>query len=272
MTEATKLNDHRFLDEVGDTTFFAKDKQVSIGEPGVSLSFGIGMAKINAPLADVRAEVVSLQNEIANDKYLNVIPSVKRKVNQGGFFFHASDDPPEVRQIFYRYLKGLDCSLEIVIARKILDIFAKKHNHKEAEFYADVLSHLIKNKLHMGGKLVLNVSCRANSTSNKNLATSLDKAIVRVNHKREQLGDVQTEVVFNVQNHRTEPLLNVADYLCWSVQRVFERGETRYYDFLGDRVKLVVDIYDSDNYEGSKNYYRGKRRLTSRNKLSPPSS
>jgi hypothetical protein len=46
-----------------------------------------------------------------------------------------------------------------------------------------------------------------------------------------------------VQTHYTEALLNVADYLCWSVQRVFERGETRYYDFLGDRINLVVDLY-----------------------------
>jgi hypothetical protein len=33
-------------------------------------------------------------------------------------------------------------------------------------------------------------------------------------------------VVFNVQNQTSEPLLNITDYFCWSVQRVFERGET----------------------------------------------
>ena len=38
---------HRFLDEAGDTTFFA-DNKVIIGNCGVSLSFAIGMVKINA--------------------------------------------------------------------------------------------------------------------------------------------------------------------------------------------------------------------------------
>ena len=97
------------------------------------------------------------------------------------------------------------------------------------------------------------------------------KAVGRAS-KRHSSDDLVTKVVFNVQKHRTEPLLNVADYLCWSVQRVFERGETRYYDFLGDRIKVVVDIYDSENYTGSKHYYRGKRRLGAQNRLSPPSS
>jgi hypothetical protein len=268
--EKTKT-DHRFLDEAGDTTFFGKGKELIVGQEGVSLAFTIGMVMINKPLADVRAEVIALQKTVEKDEYLNVIPSVRKRMERGGFFFHASDDTPEVRQVLFHYLKTLDCSLEAVVARKIPEVFARKHNHQETEFYADVLSHLIKNKLGMGGKLVLNISGRANSTSNRNLQAALEKATGRAVKKRDA-DDLTTQVVFNVQNHRTEPLLNVADYLCWSVQRVFERGETRHYDYLGDRIRLVVDLYDQEGYEGSRNYYRGKRRLTAENRLGPPSS
>jgi len=171
--------------------------------------------------------------------------------------------------VFYRFLKDLDCSLEMVVARKLPDIFVRKHNGKETEFYADVLSHLIKNKLRMGDKLVLNIARRANSTSNANLDRALEKAVGRASKKHDE-DDFSTQVVFNVQNHRTEPLLNVADYLTWSVQRVFERGETRYYDYLGDRISLVVDLFDQDHYEGNRNYYRREHRLTTENRLSPP--
>lgn len=263
--------DHRFLDEAGDTTFFGKGKELIVGREGVSLAFTIGMVKINRPLDEVRKEVMELQTGVERDEYLNVIPSVRKRMDRGGFFFHASDDTPDVRQVLFRYLKNLDCSLEAVVARKIPEMFARKHNHQETEFYADVLSHLIKNKLGMGGKLVLNISGRANSTSNRNLQAALEKAAGRAVKKRDS-GGLTTQVVFNVQNHRVEPLLNVADYLCWSIQRVFERGETRHYDFLGDRIRLVVDLYDQAGYEGSKNYYRGKRRLTAQNRLSPPPS
>jgi hypothetical protein len=266
----TAKNDHRFLDESGDTTFYGKSRKVVVGQQGVSLAFSIGMAKINADLCIVRQQIVELQNQVAADRYLNVIPSIKKKIAQGSFFFHASDDPPEVRQILYKYLSTLDCTLEVVVGRKLPSLFATKHNNKESEFYADLLSHLIKNKLKLGSKLILNVAHRANSTSNSNLQLALAKAVGRA-AKKCSPEELKTTVVFNVQNHRTEPLLNIVDYMCWSVQRVFERGETRHYDFIGEKISLVVDLYDAANYEGSRNYYRKDRPLGATNKLSPPS-
>ena len=61
----------------------------------------------------------------------------------------------------------------------------------------------------------------------------------------------------------------MADYLCWSVQRVFERGEMRHYEFIREKVSLAVDLYDTAKYEGSRNYYTRERLLTAQNKLSP---
>lgn len=52
-----------------------------------------------------------------------------------------------------------------------------------------------------------------------------------------------------------------------AVQRVFERGEIRYYDFVKERVSTVLDLYDVDNYKGFQNYYGPKHPLTSANKL-----
>ena len=166
-------------------------------------------------------------------------------------------------------IKKLDCSLEMVVARKIPGIFINKHNSAESEFYADLLSHLLKNKLKSGHKYVLNIARRANSTSNINLEKALQKAHLRAG-KQHQSKDLVSQVVFNVQTPQTEPLLNIADYLCWSVQRIFERGETRYYDFIKEKISRVVDIYDTKNETGSKQYQVGQ--LTAQNKLSPPSS
>lgn len=261
---------HRFLDEAGDTTFFGKGKVIIIGRPGVSLSFALGMVKFNTELTGVRQAVVDLQKAVEKDDYLNRIYSVKKKIASGGFYFHANEDPPEVRERFFKFIKGVDCSVEVAVGRKIPSLFANKHDNRESEFYADLLSHLLKNKLKMGRKLVLNIAGRGASTKNTNLQLALQKAAERFTKKREA-AEIACQVVFNVQNHRTEPLLNVADYLCWIVQRVFERGEIRYYEYLQEKFSLVVDLYDSANYAGSKNYYRRDRLLTAGNKLSPPS-
>lgn len=109
-------------------------------------------------------------------------------------------------------------------------------------------------------KLIL--ASRGKTTRNQNLELALKKAI-----ERNRRGGVTTKIKFDVQNQRTEPLLNVADYFCWSVQRIFERGDTRYYDFLKERISVVVDLYDSENYKNYGNCYSPKKPLTAANLL-----
>lgn len=261
---------HRFLDEAGDTTFFGKGKIPIIGKvDGVSLSFILGMVKFKEPLKELRERIIKLQNEIENDQYYKDVPSIQKKINKNGFYFHATDDIPEVREKFYKFLKEVDFSFEAVIGRKIYDIFIKKHNSKEEEFYGDMLSHLLKNKFEIEGKLILTISERGSSTKNSNLLQALEKAKTRFNKAKPEK-EAKTEIVFNIQNPTKEPLLTVADYLCWSIQRVFERGETRYYNFMKDKISLIIDIYDTSKYAGNKNYYNEKNLLTAQNKLSPP--
>lgn len=255
---------HRYLDEAGDTTFFGKGKVNIVGQNGVSKCFILGLVKFKAPLAGVRDTVRDLQQQVCADSYFNEVPSIQKKIANGGYYFHATDDIPEVRKLFYDYVRTVNCSFEAVVGRKVIDIYTNKHNGKEAEFYADLLSHLIKNKLNKGGKLILDIASRGSSTKNQNLQSALQKAISRNSKKGKTPA---TKVVFNVQNHLTEPLLNVSDYFCWSIQRLFERGETRYYNFLKDKISLVVDLYDTANYANSGNYYTEKKPLTKANML-----
>ncbi|HEY3762272.1 MAG TPA: hypothetical protein VGN23_11050 [Verrucomicrobiae bacterium] len=84
--------------------------------------------------------------------------------------------------------------------------------------------------------------------------------------------DLKAEVVFNVQTPMREPLLAVPDYLGWAVQRVFEKGQTRYYDYLKEKIRLVTDLYDSEKNADNKNYYDEKNPLTAQNKIGPPST
>jgi len=261
---------HRFIDEVGDTTFYGAKKKLILGTNGVSNCFGIGLIKFNESVADVRKEVIRLQQEVEADSLLSDIPSVRKRIDSGGFYFHACKDTPDVRLGFLRYLQTLNCEAEVVIARKIPALFQKNHHGHEDEFYADILSHLIKQRVKRPGTLVLNIAHRGSSTREKTLNRALDIALERAQKKWGE--DLKARVVFNVQTPRTEPLLNVADYLCWAVQRVFEQGDMRHYNYLMSQIRLVVDLYDFDKYEGSQNYYDNRNPLTAGNKISPPNT
>lgn len=263
---------HRFLDEAGDTSFYGRYGMPIIGtKEGASLSFLLGMVKVKSDLNIIRDQIHYLEEQVINDPYYKNVPSVQKKASHPeGYYFHATDDPPEIRKLFFDYIKNIDMCFEAVVGRKIPSLFIKKHNKNGTEFYADLLSHLIKNKLHAGGDLILNIAERGNTTKNSNLQLALNKATDRY-LKKSNSGSVNTKINFNVQTPRKEPILCVADYLCWAVQRVFERGEPRYYEYVLDKISLVVDIYDSSKYHENKNFYTEKNRLTPLNKLSPPS-
>jgi hypothetical protein len=264
-----KIKDyHRFIDEAGDTTFYLKGKANGIGTIGVSSVFILGMVKIYEPLDVVRDKITLLQNNIANDPFYNV-PSVLRKKERSGYYLHATDDLPEIRKLFFDLINTIDCSLEAVVGRKSIELFETKHKGKEEYFYADLLSHLLKNKLQKHEKLVLNIAERGKSTKHNNLNLALLKAKQRFNNTSDSEKAIKTNVLFEVSKPTIEPLLNLADYLCWAVQRVFEKGETRYYNLIQSKISLVVDLYDTEKYKSWGNYYDKKNPLTAENKISP---
>jgi len=160
---------------------------------------------------------------------------------------------------------AINCSFEAVVGRKIHALYQKKHHSKEAEFYADLLSHLLMNKLGKDNKLILNIAKRGKSTKNYNLQLALSKSMKKF-EQNVQSNAVNTKVIFNVQDHLSEPLLNIVDYFCWSIQRIFERGETRYYNFLVNKITSVTDLY---NYKKKDSYYTPENKLSAINKISP---
>ncbi|MEO6290310.1 MAG: hypothetical protein ABIO76_10330 [Ginsengibacter sp.] len=241
------------------------------------------MVKFKEPFEPLREKIIILQQQVGNDPYFQV-PSVIKKKEKNGYFFHAKDDLPEIRKLFFDFIKTVNFSFEAVVARKSIERFTTKHKDKEQYFYADILSHLLKNKLQKGKRLVLNIAEKGTSTKNHNLTLALEKAKERFveNQNRKHIksgladamhlkkrSDIESAIVFNETNPLQEPLLNIADYLCWSVQRVFEKGETRYYDHVQEKISLVIDLYDQEKYKEFKNYYTPKHPLTAENKISP---
>jgi len=258
---------HRFLDEAGDTTFYGKGRLPIIGNDGVSNCFILGMLKINEPLPLVRARILALQAHIASDAYFLNVPSIVKKSRKNGYFLHAKDDLPEVRKMFFDMIRSIDCSFEAVVARKVPLLYERKHNGREAEMYADLLSHLLKDKLSGHEHLVMNISHRGKCTTNANLQKGLDKGVGRAK-RYAPTSDNGCKVVFNVQSPLTEPLLNISDYFCWALQRVFERGEVRFYEALCDKIALVHDLYDeSGDGSGGNLYRRNGKKLTEANCL-----
>ena len=172
---------HRFIDEAGDMTFHSGKrgrKTSSIGMDGVSRCFMIGLVHVKSPLDDARATIDGFCEEINSSKFFQSFPSVQKRIKEGwhGFYPHASKDPAELRYEFLKLMaQEIDFSARVVVGRKIPAIYQQRHNEQPREFYADLMSHLLK----YSGKidpLILDVAERGSSTSNLNLQDAVDIA------------------------------------------------------------------------------------------------
>ena len=90
--EKSLLHDyHRFLDEAGDATFYGKGRIPILGEAGVSNAFMLGMVRFDEDLSIVRQTIIDAQKKVEDSRYYRKVPSVVKRVNKGGFYFHAKD-------------------------------------------------------------------------------------------------------------------------------------------------------------------------------------
>jgi hypothetical protein len=171
------------------------------------------------------------------------IPSILKKKNKKGYYLHAKDDVPEVRKMVFELILSIDCHFDAVISKKEYHVYEKKHNGNQAEFYADMLSHLLQNSMSGNQRVVLNIAHRSRCTTHNNLEKGLQKAFVIARHRYPE-NLTLTEAFFNIQYPTTEPIINLADYFLWALQRMVERGEKRYVDFIQSRMRNIITLYD----------------------------
>jgi hypothetical protein len=119
-----------FVDESGDPTFYDAKGHLSVGEKGCSPILILGFISTDQPHL-LRQELLRLQKELANEKYLMAVPSFQNSVH----VFHAKDDCPEVRQAVFKLIATLPFESQFIVARKIEKVFTTNFNRNANKFY-----------------------------------------------------------------------------------------------------------------------------------------
>jgi len=246
MKKPLETENHFFVDESGDPTFFDKLGNLIVGQKGCSPILILGFIETSDP-ARLRHEIARLHKEIAADKYLESVPSI-RKTN---IAFHAKDDVPEVRQAVYKCIAGMDFKAQFVVARKIERVFRNTCHSSECKFYDRLVTQLFENVLHRHVANRIYISRRGTSDRQEPLEAAVKLGISNFEAKWQT--EVRTQVRLLTQTPVGEPCLQVIDYMNWAVYRAFVKSEMRFYRFVEGRVSLLVDLYDSRNYP--RNWY-----------------
>ncbi len=247
MKKPLDVENHFFVDESGDPTFFDKLGNLIVGQGGCSPVLILGFIETSCP-AHIRQELAKLHKEVAADKYLESVPSIK-KTNVA---FHAKDDVPEVRQAMYKCIAGMDFKAQFVVARKIERVFRNTCHSNESRFYDRLVTQLFENVLHRHAANRIYISRRGTSDRQEPLEAAVKLGIGNFEAKWQT--EVKTQIKLLTQTPVGEPCLQVIDYMNWAVYRAFVRSEMRYYKFVEAKVSLLVDLYDSTKYP--KNWYK----------------
>jgi hypothetical protein len=250
--EGREKKNYFFVDESGDANFYNRYGKFIVGKEGCSKILLLGFIRTSVP-DSLRKSLHDLRSEIAADKYLSSIPSVKKSLSE----FHAKDDCAEVREKVFKTIVSLDFKAEFVVARKLENIFRTRHRSTENIFYDDLISKLFENQLHKANESFIYFSLRGNRVRTANLSNAIQTAKLTFENKWKT--KVESDLKIYSQSAAGEPCLQVIDYMNWAVQRVFIKGEDRYYKFVEDKISLLLDIYDFKKYP--KNYYTRKNKF-----------
>jgi hypothetical protein len=229
-----------FVDESGDPTFYNAKGKCILGTEGCSPLLMLGFIETQKP-REMRQAILRAQQSVISDPYFGAIPSISRTATA----FHAKDDAPEVRYLFYREIRALPFKAQFVVARKSEDVFRSLHNGDEDQFYDDLVGRLFQTVLHRYARNHIVFSTRGSRERRRPLEEAIRKARIRFEDKHKVRADCTT---FDIepQSPKGEPCLSVIDYMNWAVYRAFTRREMRYYSYIEDKVSLLRDIFEKE--------------------------
>jgi hypothetical protein len=255
-----------FVDEAGDGTLFDRNGKVTIGLPGCSHYFILGLAEIGAPEA-LAGELGALRGKLVADPYFRSVPSMQPNRRKTALAFHAKDDMPEVRREvfavlvrhpirFFAVVKSKRAVLEYVRSRNNT---VKGYRYHPNELYDMLVRRLFRDRLHDAPAYRIVFARRWGSDRTAAMSAAIAVARQRFEEKFGVARSCVIDVVASTPAQSTG--LQAVDYLLWSLQRLYERGEERYLRFIWPLVRLVIDVDDTRRHNYGE-YYTQRNELT----------
>ncbi|MAT59760.1 MAG: hypothetical protein CMF23_17440 [Ignavibacteriae bacterium] len=240
-----------FVDEAGDLTLFDKKGRIIVGNEGISKCFMVGFAYVPEPTL-AKSKLENLRKELLADPYFKDVPSMQPHAKKTALIFHAKNDLPEVRREVFKILLSLNVKVQIAIRRKkdlalkLKWLFeTKKEKLSDNDIYDDLVKRLFRNSLHKADENIIHFARRGNSTRNTALQSSIDKAKANFQAKYNKTINKPVKIIPAYPNEYIG--LQIIDYYLWAVQRLYEKGEDRFFQLLANDFRLIMDLDDIRN-------------------------
>lgn len=247
------ITHHFYVDEAGDLTFFDRAGRTIIGQRGVSNVFMVGAAYLpNPQFAHELLE--ELRTELLADEYFQGVPSMQPSAGKTAIAFHAAKDLPEVRRDVMGRLR--QCKAKVFVAIRRKDVLAPqvrvKHRMSGQKLtlrtlYEDLVKRVFRNILHKAERNEIVFAKQGKWVRREAMALAIERAKANFQAKYGIISD--KPVVIRSASPDAYAGLQVIDYYLWALQRMYERGEDRFFNALRPAYRLVMDLDDKTNHE-----------------------
>jgi len=181
--------------------------------------------------------------------------------------FHAKDDCPEIRREVFKLLLNHELHFFAVVRdKRVITRLVKEHNREKPEYryrpnhlYDRCVSRLFRDRLHKDDGYLVRFSKRGNKSRTQALQKALEQARSNFHYKHSIESSAPVDILPTTS--ASSAGLQATDYFLWALQRLYERGEDRYWNFVVGKASLVHDVDDTQmNPYGQ--YYPKRNPLT----------
>ncbi len=209
----------------------------------------------------------SLRSDLLADPYLANLPSMQPEQRKTAVAFHAKDDCAEVRREVFRLLMQQDVRFFALVRHKqtiVEKVLEHNKTHPRYRYHPNQLydrcvSRLFRDRLHKEASYVIQFSRRGNRARTDALRTAIEQARNNLRRKWGITATAPIEIIAATPNQAGG--LQAVDYFLWALQRLYEKGEDRYWEYVAPKVSLVHDV-DDTRENGYGTYYTKKNPLT----------
>ncbi len=263
MTKTLRTH-YYFVDEAGDLTLFNKKGQTLLGKEGVSDYFMVGMAHLPDP-TETHHKLEALRQELLADSYFKDVPSMQPKAQKTAVSFHANKDVAEVRREVFKLLPQFGAKVLVAVRRKSVLVQEAQTLHRYGrklrpnDVYDDLIRRLFKNMLHKADRNEIVFAYRGSSDRKEALEKAIRQAKQTFAARWGDRGDKPTLIRSGSPPQHAG--LQVVDYYLWALQRLYERGEDRFFLLLAKDFRLIMDL-DDKRYKPYGTWYSDRNPLS----------
>jgi hypothetical protein len=242
-------NHHLFVDESGDAVLFGGDGP---------RFFMLGAVHLPDP-DDAHHKLEQLRQSLLTDPYFATVPSMQAAEKKTALAFHAKDDLAEVRREVFRLLPQFGATVQVAIrrkhdmAREAKELREKRYHRTPEMAYDDLVERVLVDMIRPDGQTHILFAWLGKSDR----IAALKKAISQVVRWQESPDDpsFMDRVFVSVAYPKDAAGLQVADYYLWAVQRMFEKGEVRFFNSVASSYRLILDLDDKRHSEQGAAYH-----------------